>query len=127
MLIIIVLILTIFLGIHKIMFLYKIMFGIKKFLLVLLTTLIKTFIISSASNHTKCESLSNQRCQTETNLINLQSNEYSQELHYYPVTMQLSWINVLEVAILLLTYLINHVFQIKQNILQNIKSKRTCF
>ena len=90
MLIIIVLILTIFLGIHKIMFLYKIMFGIKKFLLVLLTTLIKTFIISSASNHTKCESLSNQRCQTETNLINLHSNEYSQELHYYPVTMQLS-------------------------------------
>ena len=93
------------------------MFGIKKFLLVLLTTLIKTFIISNASDHAKCESLSNQRCQTETNLINLHSNEYSQELHYYPVTMQLSWINVLEVAILLLTYLINHVFQIKQNIL----------
>ena len=33
----------------------------------------------SASNHTKCVSLSNQKCMTQLTLINLHSNEYSQE------------------------------------------------
>ena len=71
------------------MFLYKVMFGIKKLVFVLLTTLINTFIINNASKHTKNESLSNQKCQTETTLINLHSNEYSQELHYYPFAVKL--------------------------------------
>ena len=49
----------------------------------------KTFIglltgIVSASNHTKCMSLSNQKCMTQSTLINLHPNEYSQEFHYYP-------------------------------------------
>ena len=35
--------------------------------------------IFNASNHTKCASLSNQKCMTQPTLINLCSNEYSQE------------------------------------------------
>ena len=41
--------------------------------------------IVSASNHTKCVSLSNQKCMTETILIDLHPNECSQEFHYYPL------------------------------------------
>ena len=40
--------------------------------------------IVSASNYTKCVSLSNQKCMTQPTLINLRTDEYSQELHYYP-------------------------------------------
>ena len=34
-------------------------------------------IIASASNHTKCVSLSYQKCMTEPTLVNLHPNEYS--------------------------------------------------
>ena len=34
-------------------------------------------------NHTKCISISNQKCMTQPTLINLHSNECSQEFHYY--------------------------------------------
>ena len=34
--------------------------------------------IINASNHTKCVLLSNQKCMSHPNLINLHSNEYSQ-------------------------------------------------
>ena len=44
--------------------------------------------IVSASNYTKCVSLSNQRCMTQTTLINLHTDEYSQELHYYPFAVK---------------------------------------
>ena len=37
----------------------------------------------SASNHTKCVSINNQKCMTRPTLINLYPNEHSQELHYY--------------------------------------------
>ena len=50
------------------------MFGlIKKIFIGLLTGLV------NGSNHTKCISLSNQKCMTQTTLINLHPNEYSQE------------------------------------------------
>ena len=50
------------------------MFGIiKKMFIVLLANIVK------ASNHTKCESLSNKKCEAQPNLINLYPNEYSQE------------------------------------------------
>ena len=50
------------------------MFGlIKKIFIGLLTGLV------NGSNHTKCISLSNQKCMTQTTLINLDPNEYSQE------------------------------------------------
>ena len=39
--------------------------------------------IVNASNHTKCVSSSNQKCMIQPTLINLHSNKYSQELHYY--------------------------------------------
>ena len=39
------------------------------------------------STHTKCVPLSNQKCMTQTALIN--SNEYSQELRYYPFVVNL--------------------------------------
>ena len=54
------------------------MFGlIKKIFLGLLTGVL------SGSNHTKCVSLSNQKCMTQHTLINLHPNEYSQGLYYY--------------------------------------------
>ena len=54
------------------------MFGlIKKVFIGLLTETV------SASNHTKCVSLSNQKVMSQPTLINL-CYEYSQEFHYYP-------------------------------------------
>ena len=43
----------------------------------------------NASNHTKCVSLSNQKCEIQPTLINLDPNEYSQEFHYYPFSVKL--------------------------------------
>ena len=40
--------------------------------------------IVNASNHTKCVSLSDEKCKIYPTLTNLHPNEYSQELHYYP-------------------------------------------
>ena len=55
------------------------MFGlVKKFFIELLTSIVST------SNHTKWVSLSNQKCMTQPILINLDRNEYSQQLHCYP-------------------------------------------
>ena len=45
--------------------------------------------IGSASNHKKCVFLSNQKCMIEPTLINLDLSEYSQEFHYYPLTIKL--------------------------------------
>ena len=60
------------------------MFGIiKKMFIVLLTSIV------NASNHTKCVSLSNQKCEIQPTLINLHPNEYSQEFHYYPFAVKL--------------------------------------
>ena len=49
----------------------------------LLTSIVK------ASNHTKCASLSNQKCMTQLAFIDLHTNEYSQEFHYYPFAVKL--------------------------------------
>ena len=55
------------------------MFGlIKKIFIGLLTDIV------SASVHTKCVLLCNQKCMTQRNLINLHPNEHTQEFHYYP-------------------------------------------
>ena len=40
--------------------------------------------IDNTSNHTKCVSLSNQKCTTQPTVINLHPNEYTQGLRYYP-------------------------------------------
>ena len=59
------------------------MFGFfKKILIGLLTSIL------NASNHTKCVSLSNQKCKSQLTLINLHPNEYTQELHYYPFAVK---------------------------------------
>ena len=42
-----------------------------------------------ASSHTKCESLNNQQCMTQTTLINFYPNEYTQGLCYYPFAVNL--------------------------------------
>ena len=53
------------------------MFGlIKKIFIVLLSNMVNGY------NHTKCVSLSNQKCMIQTTLINLHPNEFSQEFHY---------------------------------------------
>ena len=54
------------------------MLGLNKKIVMLLTS------IASASYHTKCISLSSQKYMTQSTLINLHFNDYSQELHYYP-------------------------------------------
>ena len=79
----------------------------KKIFVGLLTGLV------NGSNRTKCVSLSNQKCIIQPTLINLHRNEYSQEFDYYPFAVKL---DVLETVMLLMTYLIMNVFQIKQNI-----------
>ena len=50
--------------------------------------LFKTSLVNTSS-HTKCVSLSNQKCEIQPTLINLHPNEYSQELHYYPFAVKL--------------------------------------
>ena len=60
------------------------MFGLfKKIFTGLLTSLVNGF------NHTKCVSLSDQKCMIQPALINLHPNEYSQEAHYYPFAANL--------------------------------------
>ena len=63
--------------------------------------------IVSAPNHTKCISLSNQKCMIQSTLINFHSNEYSQEINFYPFVV--NQIDVLEVVILSMIYLIEYV------------------
>ena len=41
------------------------------------------------SNHTKCVSSSNKKCKIQPTFNNLYPNEYSQEFHYYPFSVQL--------------------------------------
>ena len=45
--------------------------------------------IVNAYSHTKCASLSSQKCLIQSGLINLHRNEYSQEFHYYPFVVKL--------------------------------------
>ena len=45
--------------------------------------------IANGSNHTKCVSLSNQKCENEPILINLHPIEYNQEFHYYLFAIKL--------------------------------------
>ena len=45
--------------------------------------------IVNASNHTKCVSLSSQKCEIQHTLINLHPSEYSQEFHNYPFAAKL--------------------------------------
>ena len=60
------------------------MFGIiKKTFIGLLTGLVST------SNHKKYVSLRNEKHEMQLTFINLHPNEYSQEFHYYPLTVKL--------------------------------------
>ena len=57
--------------------------------IVLLSSLINASNIDNASSYTTCVSLSNQKCEIQPTLINLDPSEYSQELHYYPFPVKL--------------------------------------
>ena len=55
--------------------------------------MIKNVFLTSlvhSTSHTKCVSLSNQKCEIQPNLINLHPNEYSQDLHYCPFAVKLN-------------------------------------
>ena len=56
---------------------------LKKMFFILLTRIV------NAWNYTKCIFLSNQQWKTQSTLIKLHPNEYSQELHYYPFVVNL--------------------------------------
>ena len=43
----------------------------------------------NVSNHTKCVSVSNQKCMIQAILTNLHPNDHSQEFHYYPISVKL--------------------------------------
>ena len=45
--------------------------------------------IVNAYNHTKCVSLSNQKCKIQPTLVSLHPNEYTQEFCYYPFLIKL--------------------------------------
>ena len=83
---------------------------IKKMFFIILTSIV------SASNHTKCVLLSNQKCMTQHTLTNLHPNKYSKELCYYQFAVDLDRSvgrgNTLDG----LTYLVEYVFQMKQKI-----------
>ena len=52
----------------------------------------KCLLLSSlvnASDHKKCVSLNNQKCEIQPTLINLHPNEYSQELRFSPFSVKL--------------------------------------
>ena len=67
----------------------------------------------NASNHTKCISLSNQKCKIQPTLsIYILKNTVK---NCSTIHLQLNWIDVLEVVIPLMTYL-KYVFQMKQKI-----------
>ena len=60
------------------------MFGlIKRMFIGLFTSIV------SASNHAKCILLNNRKCMIKPTLINLYPDEYSQELHYHPLAVNL--------------------------------------
>ena len=58
---------------------------IEKMFAVLLTSIVN---VSNHTKHTKFVSLSTQKCEIQPALINLHTNEYSQELHYYPLAVK---------------------------------------
>ena len=67
--------------------------------------------IVNASNNTKCELLSNKKCEIQpTLLIYIMMNTVK---NFTTIHLGLNYMNVLEVVILLMAYLINYVFQIK--------------
>ena len=45
--------------------------------------------IESASNHTRCVSISNQKCMNQSTLINLHSSKNSQKFHYHTFAVKL--------------------------------------
>ena len=49
--------------------------------------------IVNASNHAQCVSLSNQKCEIRPTLINLHSDDNSQECHYYAFMVKLDTIS----------------------------------
>ena len=57
---------------------------IKKIFIRLLSCIVNVF------SHTKCISLSNQKCKIQLTLINLHPNEYVQGLRYYPFAVHLN-------------------------------------
>ena len=63
--------------------------NIKEFLIKKLFIGLLNSVVVNASSHTKCVSLSNQKCKIQPTLINTDTNKYSQELHYYPFTVKL--------------------------------------
>ena len=72
--------------------------------------------IFNASNHIQCVSLSlsNQKCKIQPTHISLHPNKYVR--NFTTNHLGLNEIDVLEVIILLLNYLIECMFQIKQKI-----------
>ena len=69
--------------------------------------------LDNASNNTRCVSSSNQKFEIQATFTNLH-NEYRQKFHFFPFVVKLD--RVLEVVILLMSYVTNFLLQIKLKI-----------
>ena len=56
---------------------------VKKMFIALLTSMV------NSSNHTKCVSLSNKKCEIRPTFTKLHCNKCSQKFHYYPFAVKL--------------------------------------
>ena len=71
--------------------------------------------IVNASSHTKCVSLTNQKFKIQPTLIILYI-VMNTDKNYTTIDLRLNQINLLEITILLMTYLMEYGFQTKQKI-----------
>ena len=95
------------------------MFGlIKKIFMRLLINIV------NASNHRKCISLSNQKCEIKPIFINLQPNEHSQEFHHYQFTVKFYKCSVLHRTEHINLIVFNIITGINE--LKTLKKQKSC-
>ena len=83
------------------------MFGLIKKVFTVFILVLSSIV--NASKHTKCVSLSNQKCNIQPTFIYLHLNEYSQEFHYYPFAVKLDKLDRCVGSCNILNYLSNKV------------------
>ena len=92
----------------------EVMFGlIKKLFITSLSYSGSLAHVNNVTDFTKWTSLNNQQSTTRSILADLNPNEYNERLDHFPFMVSL---DVMEVEILLMIYLVEYVFGIKQKI-----------
>ena len=92
----------------------EVMFGlIKKVFITSLSCSGSLAYVNNVTDFTKWTSLNNQPSMTRSILADLNPDEYNERLGHFPFMVNL---DVIEVEILLMNYLVEYVFEIKQKI-----------